>query len=221
MVGGPVIRTLSLIKRRPDIDRDAFRSHYETVHAPLALPHMSGLVRYVRYHLEAELFGTIGFDVISAFWYRDADSTAKMMETLASPAGKPILEDELTFMDKPANTFFPVSERMLAEGDEGDVHDWVLVRKPEDVDRSDASKRLVRDHLPGLLAACDSLRMALVRDAFPVEGRELRYNAAIQIGSDGIVGLDAWAEGLEAEGWAVAAVRTRRHETDLTSPTFD
>ena len=30
-----MIRTLSLIKRRPDITRDAFREHYETVHAPL------------------------------------------------------------------------------------------------------------------------------------------------------------------------------------------
>ena len=130
-----MIRTLSLIKRRPDITRDAFREHYETVHAPLALPYMDGLVRYVRYHLEAELFGAVGFDVVSAFWYRDAESTAKMMDVLASEAGKPILEDELTFMDKPANTFFPVSERWLvpesaAEGaaSEGDLHDWILVR---------------------------------------------------------------------------------------------
>ena len=45
-----MIRTLSLIKRRPDITRDAFREHYETVHAPLALPFMDGLERYVRYH---------------------------------------------------------------------------------------------------------------------------------------------------------------------------
>ena len=62
-----MIRTLSLIKRRPDIERAAFREHYETVHAPLALPHMEGLVRYVRYHLEDELLGDVGFDVVSAF----------------------------------------------------------------------------------------------------------------------------------------------------------
>ncbi len=210
-----MIRTLSLIKRRPDLDRDAFRHHYETVHAPLALPLMDGLVRYVRYHLEAELHGVVGFDVISAFWYRDAEATAKMMETLASEAGRAILEDELTFMDKPANTFFPVSERRLVEGEEGDVHDWVLVGKPDEIDRSEASKRLVRDHLPGLLGGCSDLRFALLRDAFPVDGGALRYNAVLQIGSAGIAGLEAWAAPLEAAGWTVAAVRTRRFETAL------
>ena len=210
-----MIRTLSLIKRRPDITRDAFRDHYETVHAPLALPYMEGLERYVRYHLEAELLGEVGFDVISAFWYRDAESTAKLMEILASDEGKPILEDELTFMDKPANRFFPVSERLLVDGEEGDVHDWVLVRKPEALDRSEASKVLVRDHLPGLLKACDGLRFALLRDAFPVAGGEIPHNAVLQVGSDGVVGLDAWAAKLEDEGWGVAAVRTRRHETSL------
>ena len=210
-----MIRTLSLIKRRPDITRDAFREHYETVHAPLALPYMDGLVRYVRYHLEAELFGAVGFDVVSAFWYRDAESTARLMAILASDEGKPILEDELTFMDKPENVFFPVSERLLEDGDEGDVHDWIFARKPEGLDRSEASKVLVRDHLPGLLKGCAGLRFAMLRDAFPVDSGELRYNAALQIGSDGIAGLEGWATRLEEAGWTVAAVRKRRHETEL------
>lgn len=210
-----MIRTLSLIKRRPDITRDAFREHYETVHAPLALPFMDGLERYVRYHLEAELVGETSFDVISAFWYRDAESTAKLMEVLASEAGKPILEDELTFMDKPANRFFPVSERLLVDGEEGDVHDWILFRKPEALGRSDASKVLVRDHLPGLMNACEGLRFALLRDAFPTQGGEIPWNAVLQLGGDGVKGLEDRVAGLEGEGWSVAAVRTRRHETAL------
>ncbi|MEM9175815.1 MAG: EthD domain-containing protein [Myxococcota bacterium] len=210
-----MIRTLSLIKRRPDLSREAFRDHYETVHAPLALPYMDGLVRYVRYHLDAELLGEVRFDVLSAFWYRDAESTARLMAILASDEGKPILEDELTFMDKPANVFFPVSERRLEDGEEGDVHEWVLIRKPEGLDRSDASKVFVRDHLPSLLGAAGGLRFALLRDAFPVEGGVLPYNAVVQVGSDGIADLEAWAARLEGEGWTVAAVRTRRHETAL------
>ena len=210
-----MIRTLSLIKRRPDITRDAFREHYETVHAPLALPYMDGLVRYVRYHLEAEFHGTIGFDVISAFWYRDAESTAKLMTILASDEGKPILDDELTFMDKPANVFFPVSERMIEKGEEGEAHTWLFARKPEALDRSEASKVLVRDHLPGVLKGCDGLRFALLRDAFPIEGGTLPYDAALQIGCDEIGGVVSSAARLEKAGWTVAAVQTRRHETAL------
>lgn len=212
-----MIRTLSLIKRRPDLDREAFREHYETTHAPLALPLMTGLVRYVRYHLEAELRGAIGFDVVSAFWYRDAASIAKMMESLESEAGEPLLADELTFMDKSAMQFFSVSERLLVAGDEGDVHDWLLLRKPETIDRGEASKRLVRDHLPALLGEKEAVRFALLRDAFPTEGGALPYNAVLQLGPAGAVAIDAWSGELESAGWSVAAVRTRRHETDLTA----
>ena len=150
--------------------------------------------------------------MISAFWYRDAESTAKLMEVLASEAGKPILEDELTFMDKPANRFFPVSERLLVDGEEGDVHDWILFRKPEALDRSDASKVLVRDHLPGLMKACEGLRFALLRDAFPTQGGEIPWNAVLQLGGDGVKGLEDRVAGLEGR-----AERRRRPD----APTRD
>ena len=38
-----MIRVLALIVRRADITRDAFREHYETVHAPLATPELGGI----------------------------------------------------------------------------------------------------------------------------------------------------------------------------------
>ena len=210
-----MIKTLSLIKRRPDLERSAFRDHYEGTHAPLALPFMTGLVRYVRYHLEETLFGEPGFDVISAFWYRDSDATTKMMERLESEEGRPLREDELLFMDKPANRFFPVSERPLVEGEEGDSHVWVLVRKPEDVSRFDASARMVRDHWPRLEAGLGEVGYALLRDAFPVEGGALPYHSVLQLGASSTSSLPAWSESLQAYGYEVLAVRTRRHETAL------
>ena len=214
-----MIKTLSLIKRRPDISRDQFREHYETVHAPLALPHMTGLVRYVRYHVDEEFEGQsgdgVGFDVLSGFWYRDAESTAQMMETLQGEAGKPILADELTFMDKPANTFFPVSERMLVAGDEGDEHLWVLIRKPDAMSRYDASARLADVYLPKLLERIEGVGFALLRDAFPVDGGELRHNGILQIRAEHAGGLEAWSLGMRESGYVVTAVRTTRHETDL------
>lgn len=210
-----MIKTLSLIKRRSDLDRSAFRDHYESTHAPLALPHMTGLVRYVRYHIEEDLLGPVGFDVLSAFWYRDAESTAAMMEVLKSEAGKPILEDEQKFMDKPANRFFPVSERWLREGEEGDEHVFVLVGKPEAMSRYDASTRIAEDHFPKLLEGCEGPEFALLRDAFPMEGGEAPWDAVLQLRAAGHAGLEAWAKGLIAEGYRVIAVRTRRHETEL------
>lgn len=228
-----MIKTLALIKRRPDITRADFRNHYETIHAPLALPLMVGLVRYVRYHLEEDLLGEIDFDVLSAFWYRDAAAVLDAMKSLEAEAGKPILEDELKFMDKPANTFFSVSERRLVEGaagdgrDEGDEHLFVLVRKPAAVSRYDFSLQLVETHWPRLLGGMQDVGFALLRDAFPIRGDgpvepgesigrgELRYNAVLQIRAARFAGLEGWAAELEGLGYRVAAIRARRFETKI------
>src|SRR5262245_64437837 len=108
------MKTLALIARRPDTSRDSFRDHYEDVHAPLAVRTLlEGTTRYVRNHLREELFGRPGFDVVTAFWYRDAAAAISVMKRTESPAGEPILRDELTFMDKPANTFFAVAEHAM------------------------------------------------------------------------------------------------------------
>ena len=212
-----MIKTLSLLKRRPDLDRTAFRAHYETTHAPLALPLMTGLVRYVRYHIEEDLRGAVGFDVLSGFWYRDAEAVAAMMERLQGEEGEAILADELEFMDKPGNTFFPVSERTLVSGEEGDSHVFVLVAKPESMSRYDCSAQLAGEHFPKLLDGLGEVGFALLRDTFPQEGRPLPYNAVLQVRAAEVSGLEPWAASLEAQGFGVVAVRTRRFETDLAA----
>ena len=235
-----MIKTLALIKRRPDLDRAEFRNHYETSHAPLALPHMKGLMRYVRYHIEEDLLGDVGevdFDVLSAFWYRDAESIAAMMEVLAGEAGKPILADELKFMDKPANVFFPVSESWLQNGEEGESQIFILVAKPETVSRYDCAVRLLRELFPELLEGFESVEFALVRDAFPldpadpadpsdsgndgnrgenseaVRAKSLPWNAVLQVRAQDYAGLEEWAGRAVEEGYRVVAVRARRFET--------
>lgn len=210
-----MIRTLSLIKRRPDLDRPSFREHYETVHAPLALPLMEGLERYVRYHVESTLAGEFDHDVLTAFWYRDREATLAVFEALEGERGRAIQADELTFMDKAANVFFAVSERRLVEGDEGSEPVFVLVRRPREMSRFDASARLSRDHWPELLAGFGAVDFALLRDAFPVEGGALPFDAVLQVCTAATTGLDAWAARMMAEGYGVAAVATRAHETPL------
>lgn len=186
-----MIRTLSLIKRRPDLTRAAFRDHYETTHAPLALPLMSGLLRYVRYHLEEVCEGDVFFDVMSAFWYRDAQATEKLMAALASEVGRPIREDELKFMDKEANRFFPVSEQKMVSGEEGDEHLFVLLRKPEAMTRYDFAVEWTRFDAPPFLESLGQVEFALMRDFFPMEPTksetkapspsELPFNSVLQV----------------------------------------
>ena len=108
------MKTLALIARRRDISRDEFRDHYEQVHAPLAVRTLlEGTTRYVRNHLREELHGRAAFDVVTAFWYRDTAAAIAVMRRTETPVGEPVREDELTFMDKPANTFFAVAEHAV------------------------------------------------------------------------------------------------------------
>lgn len=210
-----MIKTLALIKRLPGSSRDAFREHYETVHVPLALPLLDGLERYVRYHVHANRFGDFAFDVLTAFWYRDRAATDSVFSRLASAEGEAILADELTFMDKPANRFFAVSQRSWLPGEEGDEHVFVIISRPEDMSRFDASSNLTNRHWPRLLDRVEEPSFALLRDFFPMQGDQITFDSIMQIGASGYAGLEEWSKSLEDEGYRVCAVETRRFETRL------
>jgi uncharacterized protein (TIGR02118 family) len=210
-----MIKTLAFIKRRPGSDRDAFRDHYETVHVPLALPLLEGLLRYVRYHVHSNRVGDFAFDVMTAFSYRDKAATDGVFARLASSEGKPILDDELIFMDRPANRFFAISERSWQPGEEGDEHLFVLVARPEGMSRFDASSNLVNDHWPRLLGLVEDPHFALLRDFFPMQGEEVIFDSVMQIGGSSFAGLEGWSKSLENDGFRVCAVETRRFESLL------
>jgi uncharacterized protein (TIGR02118 family) len=210
-----MIKTIALIKRLPTLDRETFRTHYETRHSPLALPLMEGLERYVRYHVERDLHGEVGFDVVTAFWYRDQPSIDRIFERLQGDEGAEIRADELRFMDKKANRFFAVSERLLESGEEGDEHVFVILNRPDGMSRFECSKRIVRDHWPGLQAALPGPGFALLRDAFGIAGAEPACDAVLQVQAIGETAIGGWARTLEAEGYRIRAVRTRRFETPL------
>jgi uncharacterized protein (TIGR02118 family) len=63
---GAVVLTY-LVKRRPDLSFDAFRTHYREQHAPLARVHHPGIARYVQNFLPP---GEGLVDAISELWFR-------------------------------------------------------------------------------------------------------------------------------------------------------
>ncbi len=94
-----MIRTLTFIPRRDDVSREEFRKHYEEIHAPLALPYMKGLARYMRNHVIEELIPNAhAFDVATEFDFVDGAAVASLMKILESEEGQPIHDDEDTFM---------------------------------------------------------------------------------------------------------------------------
>jgi uncharacterized protein (TIGR02118 family) len=141
------MRTLALIARHPDLDRESFRSHYEQTHVPLALPLLGGLTRYVRNHLVSTLFGEPpGFD--------DREAFESGLARLSGPSGQAVAEDENRFMDKPRNVFFGVHERAgTGLEDPPGTEKWALLLKarPDGVreGRMDSFEGLLQDTFAG------------------------------------------------------------------------
>ncbi len=96
-----MIVRMGLLRRRPDISRDAFRRHWREVHGPLA-KRMPGLVAYHQNHIVDDrqlgvdhARGSWDIDGISELWF---DSAEAMEAAIASEAYRPVREDSSAFL---------------------------------------------------------------------------------------------------------------------------
>jgi hypothetical protein len=212
------MKTLALIARRRDISRDEFRDHYEQIHAPLAVRTLlEGTTRYVRNHLREELHGRAAFDVVTAFWYRDTAAAIEVMRRTETPVGEPVREDELTFMDKPANTFFAVTEHVaLGEEDpRAALRAVALVRRPAGADAREFLVSYEKEQLPMLLDAARAPTWCLLNRAIRAGASEPAFDAVTQIHAAGDAGLARWASALAATGAAALVATVSEHESAL------
>ncbi len=90
------MKTVGFMPKRPDISRAAFREHYETRHAPLALKFYP-FRKYVRNHVVASDPDPVGFDCLSEFW---VDDVAEIHRLMASEVGDTMREDERRFTNQ-------------------------------------------------------------------------------------------------------------------------
>jgi hypothetical protein len=216
VVGGGRVKTLALIVRKPGTTRDAFRTHYEEVHAPLGLGVMRGLVRYVRHHVREAVHGAVELDVATSFVYRDAAALAGVIARLATPAGDAVRADELTFMDKPRNRFFAVREAAErgARDRAAPLQALALVQRAAGQGAAAFAADFAARALPALHDAARGLRWCLHHEALATFG-EPPWDAVVQLHAAAAPGLASWCAAREAEGARACAVRVSEHETPL------
>lgn len=113
-----MIKMIFMLKRRPDMTREAFIARYEGGHATLGEKHVPNAARYVRRYLEpvAELFtGEViepDHDVITELWFDDEEQYAIAMQRLAEPeVATEIVADEEQLFDRSKHRVFMVDER--------------------------------------------------------------------------------------------------------------
>jgi len=213
-----VIRVLAFLVRRPDLSRDAFRAHYEEVHVPTALPLLEGVRRYVRHHVREELHGRPGFDCMTALEYPDLAAMQRLQARLAGPEGEAVRSDELRFMDKPRNAFFPVEPACGSEVEDSapaPAETLVCVSRPAGVAPEAFRARFAEESLPALRAALalPSACRPLWASAGPTRGAG--YDAVVELGAAGADAIAAWAAELEGSRARVVAVRVSAHATAM------
>ena len=211
------MKTLALIVRKPGLSRENFRAHYEELHAPLALPLMSGLLRYVRQHVHEELHGAAGFDVMTSFTYRDVAAMQQVIARLAGPAGDAILRDELTFMDKPRNRFFEVREASETGARAADAPFTciVFVKHASGRGAGDLAAEFANRALPALRDSVPGLRWCLHQAALGSFG-EPPWDAVTQLHADAVGDLLAWCLEREREGARALLVRVSEHASAIS-----
>ena len=97
-----MIKSISLLVRKPGMTREQFMRHWVEIHAPLALE-VPGLRRYVQSHILEDRKRPdvppldVEIDGIAELWYDDRESLAR---ALASPEGKALYADGALFIGR-------------------------------------------------------------------------------------------------------------------------
>lgn len=116
-----MIKQVALFQRKPGMDREAFKSHYEGTHVPLVMSEGGRfLADYRRNYVSPEGTFSAGhatatpppaIDVITEVWFDAPADLDRLAAAFATPAiGKRIADDEAKFLDRSKMTVFLVEE---------------------------------------------------------------------------------------------------------------
>jgi len=115
------VKSIALLRRRADLDRDAFIDYYETRHVPLIRSLLPGIVEYRRnFTLFDGAYVNEGaapfdFDVVTELWFESRAAYDAAMAKVADPEiGQRIAEDEENFLDRSGTRMFLVEEKVSA-----------------------------------------------------------------------------------------------------------
>ena len=113
----PMIKLVTLLKRRPDLSVAHFRAAYETRHVLLGLKYTRPeAVRYTRRYLGA-LRGAddaeLCFDVVMELWFTERAALDRVMQRLQEPeVAAEIAADEELLFDRSQTRFFIIEDEV-------------------------------------------------------------------------------------------------------------
>jgi len=150
-------RLVFLLRRRPELTREAFQHYWRTTHAPLvaARAETLGILRYQQVHTvrDGRTVDVPSFDGVAELWTDGAAATGTVEERIAG--GRALLEDERNFIDLSASPLWYADEVPLLAGPQEGLRLTAALRRAPGVTREQFAAHWRDSHGPAALADPD------------------------------------------------------------------
>ncbi|MGH1492535.1 MAG: EthD family reductase [Acidimicrobiales bacterium] len=139
---------MEVIKRRPDLDVEAFQDHWLNNHGPI-VARLPGLRRYVQSHTRLGGYrrGDVAYDGIAELWFDDKEALAAITATEEFAAAK---QDEANFIDTGNLIELVVDDHVIKDGPfpHGGIKNIEFVKLSSDLSPQEAHRYWREVHGP-------------------------------------------------------------------------
>ena len=164
-----MIKAISFIIKKESVSFSAFRSHYETTHAPLARALLNPPF-YERNYVYETINGNFDIGSISIFKYLDLQALTTVNSILESSGAIALKEDELRFMQPDKNYFYLVDEKILNSSNN---NERAFIVCSNNIDLSDLEGCMLSKNYFDESVILECIRTDSVREIAETEGLEV------------------------------------------------
>ena len=143
-------RLVFVLRRRPELSREAFQQYWLDTHAPLvaSVADLLGITRYQQVHTVSEdtTRAAAPFDGVAELWFDPARSTGS--PDAQRDAAALLLEDERRFIDLSSSPIWFATEHVMADGPADGLRSTTAVRRKAGLTREQFRRHWAEIHGP-------------------------------------------------------------------------
>jgi hypothetical protein len=164
-----LIKAISFIIKKESVSFLEFRSHYESIHAPLAQKLLNPPF-YERNYVYETINGNSDIGSISIFKYPDLQALKTVNSILESSRAIALREDELKFMQPEKNYFYLVDEKILKSSKN---NERAFIVCSNSIDLSDLEECIISKNYFDESVVLECRKIDSVREVAEIEGLEV------------------------------------------------
>ncbi len=110
-----MVKSCSMLKRKPGLTPEEFQQYWKEKHAPLVVKILPGLRKYVQNHPVKVAGYEFEIDGIAEIWWDDLEAFQNFLRWRQTEEGQVLIDDENKFIDKGGIQRFLAVEYLVVE----------------------------------------------------------------------------------------------------------